>query len=243
MKLNQVIAIERGIKSKVTADVDVIRKAAEKSALFDGFAKTYKKTTEDGEEVPSQRANVQMVARRALGIIAERWTELMDVTAQKDFANCSATADVKFEDGTVLPGVPTTFLLFLEHQLTDLYTIVSAFPTLDPAEMWTLDEKTGLHRTEPTATTRTKKVQRPIVMFPATTEHPAQTQLITEDISVGTWEAVKYSGALPEPEHRALLTRIERAQQAVKLAREQANMTDAPKQDVGKKIFGWLFQA
>lgn len=243
MKLNQVIAIERGVRSKVDADMDEIRKAAEKPALFAGLAKTYRKKDEGGEDEPDVRANVQMIAKRALDIIAERWTELLDVIAQKDFANCSAIADVKFEDGTVISGVPTTFLLYLERQLAGLYTIVKAFPTLDPAERWSLDANTGLHFTEPLSTMRTKKTQRAIVLYPATPEHPAQTQIITEDISVGTWETVKYSGALPEPEHRALLGRIERAQQAVKLAREQANLTDAPKQDVGRKICGWLFKA
>jgi hypothetical protein len=244
MKLNQVIAVEKGIKSKVTSDVDTIHKSAQKPILFEGMAKTYKKKNdEDQDEVPAQRQHVQMVAARALADIGLRWRELFDVTAQKDYANCVARASIVVDGQTLLGDVPVTYLLFLEKQLTELYTIVSKFPTLDPSEVWQEDVAQGLWRTEPTLTTRTKKVQRPIVLYGATDKHPAQTQLIVEDIPVGTWETTRYSGALPETEHRRLLARIEKAQHAVKAAREQANMVDAPAQAIGEKVFGWLFAA
>lgn len=242
MRLNQVIALEKGVKSKVTADVDQVYKAAQKPALFDGFIKRYRrKSEEDTEEVPPQNQNVQVKSDRALDVIAHRWSELLDITAQKDFANCTAKADVVVDGETLVAGAPVTYLLFLEKQLTDLHTIISKFPTLDPAEVWTLDQAAGVHKTEPTLTTRTKKVQRAIVLYDATKEHPAQTQLITEDVAVGTWELTKLSGAMPEPLHKELLGRIARTHAAVKTAREAANMIEAPKQEVGQTLFSWLF--
>jgi hypothetical protein len=192
LKLNQVIAVEKGVKSKVQSDVDTIYKVAQKPSSFDGFSKTYKKKGEDDEDVPPQRQNVQVIAKRALLAIAQRWAELFDVTAQKDYANCAAKADIVIDGMPILTSVPVTYLLFLEKQFNDLYTIVSKFPTLDPAEVWSYDENSDLNRTEPTLTTRTKKVQKPLVMYPATDKHPAQTQLIVEDVSVGTWEAVRF---------------------------------------------------
>lgn len=240
MKLNQVIAIEKGTKAKVQADVDTTFKAVQKPTLFDGFTKTYRKRVEDEEDVPPQRQNVQMVAALALKQITERWQELYDVTAQKDYANCKAIADVVVDGKPLLKDVPVTYLLFLEKQLTDLYTIVGKFPVLDPAEQWVYESATGLHKTEATLTTRTKKVQKGIVLYPHSAEHPAQTQLITEDVSVGTWEAVKTSGAMPAPERHRLLLRIIQLQQAVKSAREEANMIDAPIMALGQKVFGWI---
>ncbi len=161
MKLNQVIAIEKGIKKKVEVDITAIYKTAQKPSLFDGFTKTYTKKADDGEDVPPQKAVVQFVATRLLDDIADRWTALFDVTAQKDYANCNARADVVTEDGkTILTQVPATYLLFLEKKLTDLYTLVNAFPTLDAAEEWTLDPASKTYRTAPAQTTRTKKVQR-----------------------------------------------------------------------------------
>jgi hypothetical protein len=37
------------------------------------------------------------------------------------------------------------------------------------------------------------------VLYDATEHHPAQTQLISEDVIVGWWETVKHSGAIPRP--------------------------------------------
>jgi len=132
-KLNQVIAVEKGIKTKAQAEVDVIYKAVQKPALFEGATKVYKKKAEDDEDVPGQKQHVQLKAKDALRDIAARWRGLFDVTAQKDYANCVAKANVVVGNETVLEQVPVTYLLFLEKQLTDLYTITSNFPTLDPA--------------------------------------------------------------------------------------------------------------
>jgi hypothetical protein len=187
---------------------------------------------------------VQFVATRLLDDIADRWTALFDVTAQKDYANCNARADVVTEDGkTILTQVPATYLLFLEKKLTDLYTLVNAFPTLDAAEEWTLDPASKTYRTAPAQTTRTKKVQRGLVLHPGTEKHPPQTQLITEDVSVGTYEHVKLSGALEEPKKRALLRRIEAVAVAVKKAREEANTSAADKVPVGYELFNYIFEA
>lgn len=242
MRLNQVIAVEKGIKSKVNADIDTISKASQKRELFDGFIKKYRAAKDDDpEEVPSQAQNLQIRANDALGMIAQRWTELLDVTAQKDFANCVARTDLTVDGITIVKDAPVTYLLFLEKQVVDLQTIVSKFPVLDPAEQWLPDPATGVYKTEPQLTTRTKKVQRPIVLYDATPEHPAQAQLITEDVGVGTWELTKFSGALPDPLKRALLMRISQLLVAVKTAREQANIVDAPKVSVGEALFAWVF--
>ena len=242
MKLNQVIAVEKGVKTKAQAEVDSIYKAVQKPALFEGATKIYKKKADDDEDVPGQGQRVQLKAKDALKEIADRWRGLFDVTAQKDYANCVAKANVVVDGASVLEQVPVTYLLFLEKQLTDLYTIVSKFPTLDPAERWQYDEAGSVYFTEPVLTTRTKKVNKPIVLYPATDKHPAQTQLVTEDVSVGTWETRRFSGAMPVDERRKLLDRIERLQHAVKSAREAANTVEAPQQEVGNRIFGWIFQ-
>lgn len=241
-KLNQVIAVEKGIKNKVIADLDKIDKAFQKPALFDGFAKTYRRKAEDDEDVPPQKANVQVKAGDALRGIGQRLALLFDITAQKDFANCLAKSDVVVDNKAIAKDVPATYLLFLEKQLTDLYTLVGRLPTLDPAEAWGWDATQGMFRTEPTITSRTKKVQKALVLYPATDKHPAQTAQITEDVTVGTWELTKFSGALPEGDKNALLIKIERLAAGVKYARENANTVDAPRQTVGTQILGWLFE-
>ena len=63
----------------------------------------------------------------------------------------------------------------------------------------------------------------------------------TEDVPVGTWTLVKFSGALPQPRVRELLNRVRALQAAVKTAREEANMHQVTDQQVGEAVLGYLF--
>ena len=52
-------------------------------------------------------------------------------------------------------------------------------------------------------TLRTKKVPRNHVKAEATEKHPAQVEVYYEDVAVGYWTTVKFSGALPaQPRQR-----------------------------------------
>jgi hypothetical protein len=239
-KLNQVIAIEKGVKSRVYGEVTEMHKASQKPDLFNGFAKTYRKKDEDGEDYPPERKKVQLVVDHLLSKVAELLTELMDVTATKDWGNCYAFADVEIDGKVLIKNAPVPFLLFLEKQVTDLHTFVDKLPTLDETDDWMKDENSGLYKTAAIPTHRTKKVQKPIVLYEATKEHPAQTQMITEDVTVGYWDTVKHSGALPIPRKQILLERIEKLSKAVKFAREKANAAEAEDQKIGKPIFDYL---
>lgn len=242
MKLNQVIAIEKGIKQKAYETATILRKAFEKPNLFEGFTKAYKKKDEEGEDAPPQRQNVQANAVEALGEVGDEWARYMDIAAQKDAGNLVAKADVVDDAGvTVLEGIPATTLLFIEKQLNDLHTLIASAPTLDPSEEWKQDASTKLYRTDPTETLRTKKVESPIVLYDATDKHPAQTQLITKDVNVGTWEMTRFSGAIPETEKKAMLRRVVALQIAVKKAREEANGAQAPKVSIGQEVFKYIF--
>jgi hypothetical protein len=240
-KLNQVIAVEKSVKTRVQQGIDGLYKAIQKPALFDGFVKAYKPMLEDEPTQPQQQQKVQMTVTAVMQAVQNDLVSLFDVVAQKDFANTGATADIEIDGIVLAQGVPTTFLLFLEKQLTDLHTLVSKLPVLDPAEEWQYDEVKQLFKTAPAQTQRTRKVAKPLVLYPATPEHPAQTQVMHEDIPVGVYEHVKLSGATTESARKTLLSRIEKAARAVKFAREKANTVDAPKQYVGEAIIGWIF--
>ena len=79
------------------------------------------------------------------------------------------------------------------------------------------------------------------MLYDATEHHPAQTQLITEDVTTGHWSTVYTSGALPVPRREQLLERIEHLRNAVKRARARANDTEVEKRQIGDAIFGYLF--
>lgn len=241
-KLNQIVAVEKSVKSRVYGEITEMHKASQKAELFNGFVKTYRKKDEEGEDYPAERKKVQQSADAMLAQAATQLTELFDVTATKDWGNCHALADVIVEGQTLIKDAPVPFLLFLEKQITDLRTFVEKIPALDETDDWTRDENSGLFKTAAIATQRTKKVQRPVVLYEATKEHPAQTSMITEDVVVGYWDTIKHSGALPLPRKQQLLERIENLSKAVKFAREQANSANADNQEIGRKIFDYLLK-
>jgi hypothetical protein len=240
-KLNQIIAVEKGIKSRVYGEITDLHKAVQKPDLFNGFVKNYEPRDDEDEGLPSERKRVQYEVSDVLRTVERLSTELYDVTARKDWTNCDAKADVVVDGNVIVPQAPVSYLLFLEKQLTDMRTFVDALPVLDDGEAWQKDMNSGLFKTDIVSTHRTKKVQKPIVLYPATTEHPAQTQLITEDVIAGFWRQVKHSGAMPRPEKEALADRVEKLLQAVKQAREEANTRDETRAPaVGSAVFNFL---
>ena len=241
-RLNQVIVVEHGMKSRVEEELTATYHTLQKSSLFDGMTRSYRPLKDDGDRMPAENKKVQQQARELLAAATRRLTGLFDITATKDWANCAAKADVVVDGETILTGVPSTFLLFLEKQLINVRTLIDKLPILDAAETWTRDANDSLFKTDKLEKMRTQKVARAIVLHPPTVEHPAQTQLIHEDMNIGVWEEQKISGAFPAAEQKRLLERVEKLQAAVKRAREAANLVEAPNKEVGAKLFGWLFK-
>lgn len=242
-KLNQIIAIEKGTKSRTHSVMSDLYKIAQKPDLFNGLAKVYDSAEEGGETLPPDNKRVQFSVKSLIEQVSHSLSDLMNVTARKDWANCVAKGTVTINDKVILADVPVSHLLFLEKQLTDLRTFVGTLPTLDIAEDWTLDPNSGLFKTETTKTHRTKKVQRPLVLYPATPEHPAQTQIVTEDVLAGYWNTTKQSGAMRVPDKQTYLDRIDSLIKAIKEAREAANMADeVTTPNVGDAIFSYVFE-
>jgi hypothetical protein len=240
-KLNQIIAVEKGVKAKAQQELTGAHQDVQKPALLTGISRTYQPKDEEGEQLPPESSRVQLKAEDVLRDTAAALTRLFDVTATKDWANCTARADVTVEGRVLLRDVPVSYLLFLEKQLVDLYTFVRKLPVLDGAESWTHDPSTDWWRTETVRTIRTKKVPRNHVKAEATEKHPAQVEVYYEDVPVGYWTTVKFSGALPARRVNELTERVEKLQQAVKYAREEANGADVQDERVGDAVFGYLF--
>jgi len=240
-KLNQIIAIEKGTKSQSFAELTEAHQALQKPALLSGIARTYQPKDEEGERFPPESTRVQMKAEEVIRKTVDVLTKLFDVTATKDWTNCKARADVVVDGNTLLAQVPATYLLFLEKQLVDMHTFVKKLPVLDASETWSFDASADCWATEPVQTVKTKKIPRNHVKAEATEKHPAQVEVYYEDVVVGNWRTVKFSGALPAQRVNELLARVEKLQEAVKFAREEANSIEADEQKVGEKVFQYLF--
>lgn len=239
-KLNQIIAIEKSIKSRSFSELTEAHQSLQKPNLLNGITRNYRPKDEEGEVLPTESTRVQIRAEEIIRQTADIMTALFDVTATKDWANCEARADIAIGERILLKQVPVSYLLFLEKQLTDLSTFIRKLPMLDAAESWQFDPSANAYATEPIQTLRTKKVPRNHVKAEATDKHPAQVEVYYEDITVGYWRTIKYSGALPTQRVHELQSRIRKLQQAIKFAREEANSHEVSEQKAGEKIFSYL---
>jgi hypothetical protein len=240
-RLNQIIAVEKGVKSRSFQELTEAHQALQKPSLLAGISRTYRPKDEEGEVLPPESTRVQVKADQIIRETGEVLTKLFDVTATKDWANCRAKADVVVDGRVILAEVPATYLLFVEKQLVDLHTFIKKLPVLDASESWNFDASADCWATEPIQSVRTKKIPRNHVKAEATEKHPAQVEVYYEDVSVGYWRTVKFSGALPAQRVNELLSRVEKLQQAVKFAREEANNLEVEDQRIGARVFEYLF--
>ena len=240
-KMNQVNAMLTGRKSEVEKAVTEIYKVVQKDALFNGFERAYKPNDEEqGERLPPESQKVQQEARKLLQEVRAKWSELWDLTLTQDVGNQTAKADIVVDGKAILKDVPVTNLLFLEKQVNDVETFITKLPTPDPAEEWTHDPTTGLLRGKPGHSVRTKKEPTRFEKAPATKEHPAQVEILYIDTPVGTWTKTQFSGCITADDKNALLTRVRKLKDAIKVAREQANLTEVEPRKCGDPLFDFL---
>lgn len=242
MRLNQLLAIEKTARDNGQTALTQAYHDGQRATQLDGFTKQYTPDNEDGERFPEESKVLQLRMRQVLKSSRAAVAEMFQITAQRDHANCSAKADIEV-DGTVLvEGVPSTYLLWLEKKLVDLHTFISKLPSLPPGDTWRWDDNTDCYVSDPVNTAKTKKIPKVLIKYEATKEHPAQTEVYHEDVKVGQWRNVKYSGALPRTEIQDMLERLDKLTRAVKMAREKANSVEVPKvAPYGDKILGFIF--
>ena len=242
LKLHEVVAIRKGVKSRTYSELTELFKRAQRDELYSGLSREFTPLDDDGETFPSESKQVQLVAEDVLKKVQKLRTAFLDLEATQEWGNHDARADVVVDGETLLEDVPATLLIFLEKELNDLHTFVSAMPVLDESRTWEKDPNSKLFRTEAVRTHKTKKVQRPVVLYDATEHHPAQTQLITEDVTIGHWETTYRSGALTIPRKEQLLERLDALRNAVKRARARANDTEVKKREIGAALLGYILR-
>lgn len=241
-KLNQVVAVVGDQKKLADKTITDAYQTLQKGDLFSGMSRKYE-TLLDEDKVgkPPEMKNPQQSVRQLYKAVEPVLVKAWDSVATQDYANCAAVADVVVDGEVLLTGVPVTHLMFLEHKLKDLQTFIEKMPVRDGAEAWTFNEATNSHETGVLQKDSTRKVLKPIVLFPATVEHPAQTQLITEDQVVGRWHEKRFSTAIGAKDKETMLGRVVKLAEAVKEAREEANSIHTEERKVAGKLLDFVF--
>ena len=240
---NQIIAIEKGARGEAEGMITRAYHVLQKTVLLNGIARSYIPQAEDGDQLPPESTLVQVRASDEINKVTEKLSRMFDVVATREKTNTVAKASIVLDGDTLVADVPANVLLFLEKQLVDLVTFIRKLPTLDPAETWHYDSASDCYVTEPTQTTRTKKIPKNHVLAAATDKHPAQVQMYHEDVVAGTWTTRKFSGALEVRVVSDMLARVQKLQAAVKMAREEANTCEAVDLKIGDKVLGYVFAA
>lgn len=243
-KLNQLLAVEKSVKTKVERELTDLYHLVKKPELFGGMVKTYEpKDEENGEKQPSETKLIQMRATDVLEKTRACREELYDIVATKDVTNLNTKATVMVDGKIIFENVPCSFLLYMEKQLDDLETLHRHLPTLSTDKEWEWDANNHHWKTRPRFSFRTKKVLMNHVRAAATDKHPAQVDVFHEDIQIGTWTTVDHCTAMPAVEKERIITKIQSLKRAVKEAREKANMVECEDRKVGKQLFDFIYGA
>lgn len=244
LKLNQIIAVEKGAKERTHKQYTALYQSLSKTEPMLGISRTYQPLNDDGEALPPESKYVQVKCQDVTDEIQVLLTDLFDVTYTKEVGNTKAKGTVKVDGKEVLKDVPVTYLIFLEKQLTDLRTVVGALPKLDPADKWTWDDIQGFFKSEPIRTARTKKVTEFVVVpgsgVPEKGVKP-DVKDVTNDVLAGYWTTVKYSACVEPSRVDELVERVDTLLRAVKYAREEANMAEVEHLKIGKTVMDWVF--
>jgi len=228
-KLHELLAVDANLRNQA----EVTRKEltstfVKKSHHFTKKVVTYKPLAEGQPEKTESQLDIQTSIEEELKWIGEKLAKAMDVGFQIDVANTQAKADIILENGTTLMGdVPATALLQLEHRLNDVMELVKHIPTLDPAKGFGQKpdptEVPGTYKAREEVRTRTEKIVKPVVMYPATDKHPAQVQAISVDEVIGYLTTQEWSSLIHSSTKGKILDRVEELIRAVKKARSRAN--------------------
>lgn len=241
MKMNQVIAIANGEKGRMQKVISKVYQKLQKPALFQGITRTFKPIDADAEKYPDEGTIVQLTVQQAIEEGIAVMVDAFNIVATQDCGNQIAKADVKVDDKVVIKDVPATHLIFLEKQLKDVETFVDTFPTLDPAREWEYSDDASCYKSKTEETHKTKKIPKPIVKYDATPEHPAQTEMFTEDVITGYWTTTYLSGAIKKSEKEEFLNKVRMLSNSIKVAREEANSVTVEKKTIGKDVLDFIF--
>ncbi len=247
MKLHELLAIDGSAKAQADKTrTELMATFKNKTHLFTEKTKSFKPDDENMQAAVEEQLDLQTTVKGELKWISEFLIKSMDISYQVAEANTFARADVLMEDGsTLLSQLPATALLELEKRVRELQDFVKAIPTLDPAKGFRADPARGegIYKAREDVQTRTKKTAKPLTLAPATDKHPAQVQLITEDVPVGKITTLEWSGLITTADKGNMIARCEELARAVKQARSRANDADLKASDnkTGAKVIGYVF--
>lgn len=243
-KLHELLAVESNLENQSNKVRSELMSTFEKKRhLFEEKRITFQSNTEGQPLTTESQLDIQSTVAKELEWVQKFLVKSIDASYQVAEANTVARADVVDEEGNViLSQVPATSLLELEKRVAEIQALVTAIPTLDPAKGFTLDPSRGIYKARDVNKHRTQKVVKVLVKYEATKEHPAQTELINQDVPVGKLLEQEWSGLITPSEKAEYINRVETLARAIRSARSRANETSVDtSKKIGNKLLKYVF--
>lgn len=241
LAISQCLSLEKDLKARENKRGGEILRTLARPEPFSGQLRSYQPKDDGGEQRPREDKKITSTAKDLLAEFSALFAERMNVTGTKELGNTESKVDVTIDGLVILSQVGPTLLLTLEQKLQEIQGLVQQIHTLPAEENWTQDPNTGHYRSEADTKASTKKVPQVLTLAAATEKHPAQVQVVQEDVVVGYWSTTKLCSSLPIPEKQALLERITKLLSALKLAREEANRHRREESSIGTNLAKYIF--
>ncbi len=245
MKLHELLAVENNLETQATKTrTDLANTFEKKRHLFEEKRVIFTPMEENAKAVVEAQSDIQSSIQKELNWFSGFFAKALDASYKVAETNMSARANIILEDGGVLAeSVPATALLELEKRMAELLTLVQTIPTLDPAKGFSPDDQRGegYFQARTVRKSRTKKDKVVLVLYPATEQHPAQTQLIDKDVNIGAIEEQEWSSLLTPASKADLINRVEIVARAVRQARSRANEQEVPKVQIANALLNYIF--
>ena len=242
-KLHEILAVES--LKKIKSDIIIkegINTFLKKQGHFQGQHRYYRPKDDEGEQFPKEEQELVTTVKEKIEYVTDSWIDKIDIIVTKETTNTLAKADVIIDNKVILEGVCAGAILALEKEIKHYREFILHVPTLEPGLKWKYNSNHNYYEVDPIETTKFKKLQTPLVLYDATDKHPAQTQLITQDVIIGTWVTIKISGAITSAKKAKILNKIDKLEAALKEARQRANNTTISNQKYGGKLSRYILE-
>ena len=247
-KLHELIAVEGDLEGTAKKIIDeaanTFKNKDEHFLALRREVKMLADTAEARVEETSEGKELVSTVFEKLDYVRSPVIRYWDAVLQKEATNQTAKADLVVDGKTVSSGLPATFLLGMENKLKSLRAMYESIPTHPPGRSWIPDvghsHKNVYVAKDDEIRVRTKKLTKPVVLYEATKDHPAQVKEVTEDVPVGQVVTRYWSGMISPAEKSDILARIDVLLRSVKKARQRANSTEVVKATVGKVLIDFI---
>lgn len=211
--------------------------------FFTGFTKTLKLHSDEPnndklEAAARQDKALPTTVVATLDYLLKFWASAEDLLFQKNLTNTKAIATLEFRGVPIKEGVPVDELMGLESRLGDLRALFTQIPTLDASREWEVDTQAAQSGTwraiHPITTAKTEKTLKAFELAPATKEHKAQVEKLSEDKVIGTFTQDSRSGATTAIQKANVLAVLDELIIEVKKARTRANNVEVIPDQIGK---------